>query len=566
MFLGFCFHLQLFAIDSNSNIKAQNTETSISNQLFRPIVYQTHDPIRIMGNNDFSNQAASEGWNGTGTITDPYIISGLNITNPSTTLIYISFTDVHFRISNCFLMGNASNPISYYGISCQYVKNGQIINNTICFTSGDGILSFSSSYNYITKNRIHHTGGTGIHIDSSNHCQIFNNEICDVYDESLSQGISVTLNSANNTIYRNTLYNNDRGISIIRAPFNKIFCNIVFNNTKQGIYLLYSSYGLIHNNFVFSNGDNGIELYNSSFNIVGSNVASFNGVEGEYIAGIDVFYDSNNNTITSNQVFNNRWYGVTISHSNNNTIIYNKIHDHPNFGIDINNNAVYNVIRWNDLYRNFYPDLFLLQASDLGANTTYEYNHWDSWTNPDVDLDGIVDIPYNITQDGTTIDPLPSAIPNHPYPHVLTNSEIIATSKMNMSEEITIEWSPSSDSWGHSVVYDLYYSPDNGTSWFILGYDISTTSYTWNCSSEYYLFVVNSRCSEGLILDMFDIDQTEKSIDTIPSSHPFSTVNHHSDTTTTMTTTTHYSTGFSIISLFYIFLLCIYVVQRYSKQ
>jgi len=35
MFLGFCFHLQLFGIDSNSNFKTQNTETVL--EIIQPI-------------------------------------------------------------------------------------------------------------------------------------------------------------------------------------------------------------------------------------------------------------------------------------------------------------------------------------------------------------------------------------------------------------------------------------------------------------------------------------------------------------------------------------------------
>ncbi|MFW9994913.1 MAG: right-handed parallel beta-helix repeat-containing protein [Candidatus Odinarchaeota archaeon] len=524
----------------NSN-QSNDAATLIYDQLSQlEEVYEPHDPIKITSNGDFVDQADAEGWNGTGSLTDPYIIGGLDITNTTTTLIEIKDTDVHFRITNCYLEGKGPDEyVAYYGIRLWNVTNGQIINNTIHYTSSYGVSLKASTSNFIAKNSINYTDGAGIDLsDSSNHNLVLNNRIYDIYDEFGSDGITVR-SSSNNTIMRNIVFNNDCGIAIISAPWNRIFRNNVFCNKGSGIHIQSSSNCLIYNNNASYNEYYGIELYSSSFNIIGSNIAGFNGLEGEYHAGIKVFIYSHNNTITANEAFNNSWLGIGTSHSENNSIFHNIIYDNPNFGIDVNNNANYTVIRWNDLYRNFYPDVIIRQASDFGQNTTYEYNHWDSWIAPDDDTNGIVDKAYNITFDGTTVDPYPLVNPNHPDPHELSLPAIVTIGEVsNTTDTMGINWTASTDSWGHSVVYDLYYSPDNGTAWFTLAFDRPVTNFTWNLEdlpAGNYSFMVVARCSEGLVAYNISssVSQIERPTTTVPTSQPSSTVPQSSSTTGT---------------------------------
>ncbi|MFX0052884.1 MAG: hypothetical protein ACFE8U_16525, partial [Candidatus Hermodarchaeota archaeon] len=67
------------------------------------IHYQVHAPISIWGNGAFANQATDEGWPGTGTNVDPYIIDGLNISDYPGDLIKIYYVDAYFIIRNCVL-------------------------------------------------------------------------------------------------------------------------------------------------------------------------------------------------------------------------------------------------------------------------------------------------------------------------------------------------------------------------------------------------------------------------------------------------------------------------------
>jgi nitrous oxidase accessory protein NosD len=51
------------------------------------------------------------------------------------------------------------------------------------------------------------------------------------------------------------------------------------------------------------------------------------------------------------------------------------------------------------------------QAYDEGLNNTFRYNYWDDWISPDVDDDGIVDVPYSIDGAAGNQDQFPLSTP-----------------------------------------------------------------------------------------------------------------------------------------------------------
>jgi len=59
--------------------------------------YTPHDPITIIGDDDFTQENGITG--GSGTIGDPYIISGWEVEN-----ITIKFTSKHFRVKDCYII------------------------------------------------------------------------------------------------------------------------------------------------------------------------------------------------------------------------------------------------------------------------------------------------------------------------------------------------------------------------------------------------------------------------------------------------------------------------------
>ncbi|MFX0065807.1 MAG: hypothetical protein ACFFC7_26840, partial [Candidatus Hermodarchaeota archaeon] len=94
-------------------------------------LWEEHAPIYINGNEDFKTTAQSEGWLGNGSLTNPYLIEGLNITTPSyAESVVIRNTNVYFQVINC-LIESYFKLYWYSGIYFDNVSNAIISNNII---------------------------------------------------------------------------------------------------------------------------------------------------------------------------------------------------------------------------------------------------------------------------------------------------------------------------------------------------------------------------------------------------------------------------------------------------
>ncbi|MFW9804906.1 MAG: NosD domain-containing protein, partial [Candidatus Thorarchaeota archaeon] len=96
----------------------QQAEQQVPERLLKVIApaYTPHGPIVISSNNDFETQ----NWPGNGTVSDPYLIEGLNITYEGIS-IDIQATSVHYLIQDCFLR----NPLGV-SLNLEYSHNGTI--------------------------------------------------------------------------------------------------------------------------------------------------------------------------------------------------------------------------------------------------------------------------------------------------------------------------------------------------------------------------------------------------------------------------------------------------------
>ena len=148
---------------------------SIINKLTGFQTYTPHAPIFINDNSDF----ATLGFNGSGTVADPYRIEGLNITSALCTLITIRNTNVYFEINDNLLDGLGCGPSGTDGIFLADVIHGTIQGNIIRQMGGGAILLHRSSQIMIRNNTV------------------FDNQ----------NGIGIGVSSNNNTISNNTLYN-----------------------------------------------------------------------------------------------------------------------------------------------------------------------------------------------------------------------------------------------------------------------------------------------------------------------------------------------------------------------
>ena len=124
--------------------------------------------------NDWDAFQATYAWcTGDGSALDPYTISQVLIDGPSTELITIKNSDVHFSITWCDLLGG------YCGIYLDNVTNGEMLynkitKNTLTYSS-TGIRLYDCEDNFISENIIQNYPHS-IYIKRVNNITIINNE------------------------------------------------------------------------------------------------------------------------------------------------------------------------------------------------------------------------------------------------------------------------------------------------------------------------------------------------------------------------------------------------------
>ncbi|MFX0171863.1 MAG: NosD domain-containing protein, partial [Candidatus Hodarchaeota archaeon] len=289
--------------------------------------YQVHTPISIWGNGVFTNQATDEGWPGTGTNVDPYIIDGLNISDYPGDLIEIQYVDVYFIIQNCILVNGT------VGVYFEQVTNGQINNNTLS-RNEKGIFLRSSTNNTLTQNTLNKN----------------------------DDGISLE-DSANNTITQNTF--NKNGLYIAGGTVKKCLQQNVDDNTVNdkplvfwqhviggtvatgaGQVILINASAVTVRNQDISDATVGIQaLYCDSLDLT-NNILSRNSHYGLYLKG------SADNIITQNTLSDNH-YGINLYVTANNTVtqnILNKNDDGISLEDSANNTITQNTFNENGLH------------------------------------------------------------------------------------------------------------------------------------------------------------------------------------------------------------------------
>jgi parallel beta-helix repeat protein len=318
------------------SITQVNPERPSVPKLANDQTYTPHAPIWIHGDEDLRNS-----FPGSGTESDPIRIEGFNITTASGDLISIGDTTYYFRIANNFLNGLT---MSGDGITLHNVVNGTISNNLIFGNNHNGIFLYNSSKISIANNVVHNSGFAEINLANSRHNTISGNT---VFNNFAAAGIYVVEDNYDNIISNNTLFGNDVGI---RFEFAAVRNRIAENNLTSNNFAIWLEYAW----------NNTIE-----FNRVRNNFVGIDIVDGDH-HGISLY-----NVISRNLLFENYEYGLRLQQlSEHNLIVRNNFVDNSLYGGP--------------------------QAYDDGWNNTFVYNYWSEWTEPDDDLDGFVDLPYQI--------------------------------------------------------------------------------------------------------------------------------------------------------------------------
>ena len=453
-------------LDNSCSWQNQGTEN-----VFIP-GYDEALPIHISNNSDFANQAIANLWEGNGSVSDPYIIEGLNITTMGASAIHIGNTTVFFEITGCLIIGGN------IGILLENVTHAKVWNTIIRYSDSSGVLVSESDNVKVTNNTIVGIGGadsTGLYSLGSNYCEFSNNTIGAVSGWVIlidySHNCSVTDNYLSMAGYD--------GIRLRDSSENNITLNEVTHSHLSGIKLGNSHKCRIEQNIVeYSVGD-GISIEASSSCVIRENVVHESGVYS-----LDLNGDASD--ICDNTFYRSQMQGLRIQSNNNNV-------SHNNF-IE-NNLAISEYSTW---------------LVDAGTSNDINGNYYDIWTWPDDDENDIVDrpYPYDFLDENSDNEPHVRVFQTN-LMHILTKPRLIHPNDTLAGEKFwgptKIIWCVSSDTFGHDATYNVSISSDGGAQWIDIANNLTETSLDWISSdfteSDEYRFKIVAQCTEGLISD-----------------------------------------------------------------
>jgi parallel beta-helix repeat protein len=219
-------------------------------------------------------------------------------------------------------------------------------------------------------------------------------------------------------------YSPGAGMVLNNVTGGVVAFNIIDANGWAGVYATGSNQVLVHGNTVTGNYM-GVYLRSSVQCEISNNT-----VTGGY-SGIWL-YGSGSNAISNNTIAHN-YPGVVMALSSGNTVDGNSIYGNLDYGIWLHGSDA-NSIHGNDLIANNGAastySVYKVQAfDDTGTNswnTTSEGNYWSDLTGPDADLNGIVDVPYELDGRAGARDDRPSTTAS--VPEALTTIVVTPTS------------------------------------------------------------------------------------------------------------------------------------------
>ncbi|MEA2053672.1 MAG: NosD domain-containing protein [Candidatus Thermoplasmatota archaeon] len=318
---------------------------------------------------------------------------------------------------------------NYRGIFIQSNSNATCYNNTVVYNRGDwpgdtetgnGIYvenSVAKIYdNNISYNRPHATL-----IKYKSPVEIYNNIMDSNYEDAVdyehcTNGGVVHNNTITNSPATGILVEYDSWNSYITLRDNFISNCGTDSGWGSGIALQDCTEVFVINNTVTNCREAGVDLWRV-FDIAVTNNELTNNAQGIYLR------NSNNSTVTGNIAYSNDIYGIQIDVSNNNILINNRVASN-NHGIHITESSKYNQVINCTVYNNSGngiriragSDNNIIYRNDFVDNTQNAYdecnntwdngypsggNYWSDFDEPnegayDNDIDGIVDVPYNI--------------------------------------------------------------------------------------------------------------------------------------------------------------------------
>ena len=135
-----------------------------SGELLQETNYVEHEPIIILSDDNFTDY----GFQGDGTLVNPFRIQDLNITTTEDKGIYICNTTKHFIIQNCFVDAYRGGIV----IDSVRKETTRIEDNICVGNSATGIRILHSPGTKIINNTCNFNSFAGIHVRNSYESQI----------------------------------------------------------------------------------------------------------------------------------------------------------------------------------------------------------------------------------------------------------------------------------------------------------------------------------------------------------------------------------------------------------
>jgi parallel beta-helix repeat protein len=234
---------------------------------------------------NWSNMAIKYPWcDGSGTWKDPYVIENVTIdasNSPTGNGIFIENSkNEYFIIRNCTVY-NSGSSLDVAGIKLENASRGTITYNNCSYNGRNGILLYSSCHNNtITFNNVNSNQAQLLDQDSAislkSNCS--SNFISrNIVKDNEQNGIFLKISCENNTIFNNTLINNNYGIDLWQnCYYNNITGNMVSRNTG-GIWLRWDChYNDLVRNIVIDNDFTGLRLSSNGENVIFNNSLNYN--------------------------------------------------------------------------------------------------------------------------------------------------------------------------------------------------------------------------------------------------------------------------------------------------
>ena len=209
-----------------------------------------HSPIVILSNADFTS--ANGVTAGTGTVSDPYIIQGWNISSSTGNGISIVNTAAYVLVQNVLIQSGITG-ILLSGTSHVTLQLVVVSKNNLTGIHIENSSGITLTQSNVTRNGLHPLPGTGyspgIYVDASSNVELSNNNV------TMNSGSGIYLNNTHYvSVDGNTVVNNTRtastciggmqlcsGIQLAQADNTTITQNRIFSNAASGLAFTYVS-------------------------------------------------------------------------------------------------------------------------------------------------------------------------------------------------------------------------------------------------------------------------------------------------------------------------------------